>query len=161
MKILYPARIKYIARDDRYFVQFLDLDEAVTEGETFEEALFNASEVLTLSLEGRIEEGMELPAPSKSKARDVIFVAPSPRVQAALLLRVKLDESSHTKAEIARALGTSWPSISRSFDPHHWPPLKQLDRIASALGQRLISNMEPTETEKNSPQTSKPNEVRE
>ncbi len=62
-------------------VQFVDLDEAFTEGETLEEALFNAVEVLTLTLDGRMEEGQPIPAPSG--ASEAHAIAPSARTQAA------------------------------------------------------------------------------
>ncbi len=55
MNILYPAKITYDKSEQRYLVEFYDLDEAITEEETLEEALFNVSEVLTLTLEGRVD----------------------------------------------------------------------------------------------------------
>ncbi len=35
-----------------YFVRFPDLEEAISEGDTLDEALFNAAEVLSLTLDG-------------------------------------------------------------------------------------------------------------
>jgi len=139
MNVLYPATFKYDKSEKRYIVQFLDLPEAITEGETLEEALFNASEVLTLTLEGRIDEGMKIPMPSHS--RNARLVAPNARTQAALLMR--LAKGEHTTAEIARALNTSWPAIARLEDPRHWPNLRQLERAAAAIGQRLVISLEP------------------
>ncbi len=137
MNILYPA---YITQEDnRYLVRFPDLAEAVTEGETLEEALFQAADVLTLSLEGRMEEGLDIP--QSSELADAYVVAPSARVQAALLVR--LAKGKHTTSELARTLETSWASVSRLEDPHHWPNLRQLERTAAALGQRLIISLEP------------------
>ena len=60
MKISYPAKITFSKNDKRYFVEFYDLAEAITEGETLEEAVFNASEVLTLTLESRIGEKQDI-----------------------------------------------------------------------------------------------------
>ena len=54
MNVLYPAQITFDKSDHRFFVQFLDIPEAITEGESEEEALFNASESLTLAIEGRL-----------------------------------------------------------------------------------------------------------
>lgn len=45
--------------------------------------------------------------------------------------------------EIARTLNTSWPAVARLEDPHHWPNLKQLERAAAAVGQRLVISLEP------------------
>lgn len=137
MKIVYPAIITK-GKDNRYLVTFPDLPEAVTEGENIEEALFNASEVLTLTLEGRAEEGVEIPAPSIIK--NAHEIAPSARVQAALLLR--MNRGKKKVADIARALHTSWPSVSRLEDPTHWPSLKQLERVAATLGKRLVLSLD-------------------
>jgi antitoxin HicB len=46
-----------------FTVTFPDLPDAITEGDSEEEALFNASEVLTLTLDGRIAEGEDIPEP--------------------------------------------------------------------------------------------------
>lgn len=141
MNILYPATIKYSKNDGRYTVKFIDLPEAITEGENIKEALANASEVLTLSLEGRLDEGMKIPLPTTTKRKNIHIFAPSARVQAALL--IKFAKGKHTKAELARKLATSWPAISRLEDPHHWPSLRQLEKVLSAMGKRLIISVEP------------------
>lgn len=138
MKILYPALFEYDETDHRYAVSFPDLPEAITEGETLEEARFNAAEVLTLTLEGRMDEKLEIPSPSLLKNAELI--APSAKAQAALLIRFA--KGTHTTAEIARALNTSWASIQRLEDPHHSPNLNQLERAAAAIGQKLVLSFE-------------------
>lgn len=143
MNILYPAIFEYDRAEKRYTVHFPDLSEAITEGEILEEALFNASEVLTLTLAGRIDEGMEIPKPSHYK--NARLIAPSARAQAALLMRWAKGE--HTTAGIARALNTSWPAVARLEDPHHWPNLRQLERAAAAIGQQLVISLEPVSNE--------------
>ncbi|MFI4955548.1 MAG: type II toxin-antitoxin system HicB family antitoxin [Gammaproteobacteria bacterium] len=119
-------------------MQFTDLDEAITEGATLEEALFNASEVLTLTLEGRMDKEIEIPEPAQLNTG--YLIAPSARVQAALLIRFA--KGDHTIAELARALETSWPAAARLENPHHWPSLKQLEKAAAALGLRLVLSLE-------------------
>ncbi len=74
-------------------------------------------------------------------AKHVYYIAPSARVQAALLIR--LSRGNRSIAKLARTLDSSWPAISRLEDPHHWPGLRQLERAASALGQRLVLSLEP------------------
>lgn len=139
MNVLYPAIFKYDKSDKRYIVSFPDLPEAITEGETLAEAMFNASEVLTLTLEGRVDEGVNIPRPSNRKSAK--YIAPAARAQAALLLRWA--KGDYTTAEIARALNTSWPAISRLEDLHHWPSLRQLERAAATVGHRLVISLEP------------------
>jgi antitoxin HicB len=133
MKFSYPYTMQ--PQDDGgYFVQFVDLEEAFTEGETVEEAAFNAAEVLTGVLSYRLEKGDEVPAPSP--AGDMLVATPSASVQAAILLRDARGEKS--LSDMARALETSWAAAQRLEDPRHWPTLKQLDRAAKLLGKRLV-----------------------
>jgi antitoxin HicB len=138
MNVLYPAIFKFNKKEKRYIVRFPDLKEAITEAETLEEAYFNAAEVLTLTLERRMDERMDIPKPSKPKGGK--FIAPSARSQTALLMRWTKGEQSIAK--IARTLNTSWPSVARLEDPHHWASLKQLERVAAAIGKRLVISFE-------------------
>ena len=137
MKIWYPCKMEKDT-DGKYLVTFPDFPETLTEGETEEEALFNASEALTLTLEGRAEEGLSIPPPSQEKTGSMVY--PSSRVQAALLVR--LSRKGRKIADIARSLGTSWPVVSHMEDLHHWTTLRQLDKTAAILGKRLVVSFE-------------------
>lgn len=137
MKIRYPCNIRQ-GRDNKFLVTFPDFTEALTEGDTEEEALFNASEALTLTLEGRAEEGIPIPLPPEGESGMMVY--PSSRVQAALLVR--FTRKDRKKADIARSLGTSWPVVAQMEDLHHWTTLRQLDKTASILGKRLVVSFE-------------------
>lgn len=137
MKIWYPCTIEK-DRDEKYLVTFPDFPEALTEGETEEEALFNASEVLTLTLEGRAEENISIPLPSQQEVKTMVY--PSSRVQAALLVR--FSRKGRKIADLARSLGTSWPVVSNMEDLHHWTTLRQLEKTAAILGKRLVVSFE-------------------
>lgn len=138
MEITYPATIKP-EDSGGYFVQFVDLPDTFTEGATMEEALFNASEVLSSMLGWHLDAGHDIPAPSR-KAKGAYSIAPDAKTQAVLLLRHA--RGPRTLADLARALDTSWPQAKRLEDPHHWPSLKTLDRAARVLGKRLVLSME-------------------
>ncbi|MBF0137994.1 MAG: type II toxin-antitoxin system HicB family antitoxin [Magnetococcus sp. DMHC-1] len=66
-----------------FFARFPDLEECFTEGETEEEALFNAAEVLTAMLEWRMDNGQPLPEPSRSVS-GAHFILLDARMQAAM-----------------------------------------------------------------------------
>jgi antitoxin HicB len=138
MDIRYPATVELQA-DGSFMVQFLDLPDTFTEGQTREEALFNATEVLSAMLAWRLDEAMDVPAPSQ-KAKGAHYIAPDAKTQAAMLLRLARGE--RTLSDLARALETSWPAAKRLEDPGHWPSLKTLDRAAAALGKRLVLTLE-------------------
>ncbi len=120
-----------------YVVQFTDLEEAFTQGETLEEAAFNAAEVLTGILDCRLAHDQPIPEPSSG----ALVAYPAARVQAALLLRNARAESGRTLADLARMLDTSWPAAQKLESPHNNPTLKQLERAAAALGKRLVMQM--------------------
>lgn len=140
MNILYPAKIT-TDEEGRFFVQFLDIEEAISEGETLEEAVFNAQETLTLSLEGRIDEKMDIPLPSVIEGENIHKIAPSAMVQTALLIRENR-KNKLSMAEFARMLQTSWPAASKLENPHNSPTIKMIEKAASVLGKRLIVSFE-------------------
>lgn len=138
MEIRYPAVIEQQA-DGRHFVQFVDLPDTFSEGQTQEEALFNAIEVLSAMLAWRLDDARDVPAPSL-KVKGAHYIAPDAKTQAAMLLRLARGE--RTLSDLARALETSWPAAKRLEDPTHWPSLKTLERAAAALGKRLVLTLE-------------------
>jgi antitoxin HicB len=132
--IRYPAKIE-AQKPSGYLVSFFDLEDTFTEGATKEEALFNASEVLSAMLSWRLDNDLPIPEPTQGD-KTAVYISPDARTQAALLVRRARGDRS--LAEIARALETSWPAAKRLEDPHHWPSLKQLEKAAAALGRRLV-----------------------
>lgn len=144
MEFKYPATITP-AVPDGYLVEFLDLEEAFSEGQTIEEAFANGSEVLTAIIEARIDHGDEVPPPSAAPHGSYL-IAPDAKTQAAMLLRLARGKKS--LSELARALQTSWPSAQRLEDPHHWSSLKQVEKAAGILGRKLVLRLEsPTDSQ--------------
>ena len=82
MEITYPARA--VEQDGGYFVEFIDLPDTFTEGETLDAALFNAAEVLSGMLAWRLDGAQDIPLPTP-KLEGVHYVAPDHKTQAALL----------------------------------------------------------------------------
>lgn len=138
MNVAYPYTAT-LEEDGIYFVQFLDLEEAFTQGQTLEEAAFNAAEVLTGILAYRLEHNQDIPEPSPVQDGQ-LWAMPSAEVQSAVLLRKA--RAGRSLADLANAMQTSWPSVQRLENPHHWPTLKQLDKAARALGKRLVLSLE-------------------
>jgi len=135
------ATIRYAAilarqPEGGFTVTFPDIPEAITEGNDRDAALFNATEVLTLCLEQRMEDGEAIPAASKVKGGE--WIEPAAAVQAALLMKQAREAQGKTLADLARALDTSWPAAQRLEQPGSNPTLKQLERAAAALGKRLV-----------------------
>jgi antitoxin HicB len=134
MKIEYPCTIVH-DEPTGFFVQFIDIEEAITGGDTLEEALFNASEVLTGILSYRLDNKIDVPLPSDLQPGQYA-VAPDTATQTAMLIRQSRKDRS--LSDLARALGTSWTAAQRLENPHHSPNLKQLEKAAATLGKRLV-----------------------
>ena len=139
MEISYPARITAQQGSAAFLVEFVDLPDTFTEGQTLEEAMFNASEVLSAMLGWHLDESHEIPA-STVGLKGAHYIAPDAKTQAVLLLRHA--RGGRSIADLARALETSWPQAKRLEDQHHWPSLKTLDKAARVLGKRLVLRME-------------------
>ena len=134
MDIHYPACLEP-QETGGFLVRFVDLDDTFTEGETREEALFNAVEVLSAMLAWRLDNEQPIPDPSPLM-EGLDAIAPDAKTQAAILVRRA--RGNRSLAEVARALETSWPSAKRLENPHHSPTLKQLEKAASLFGKRLV-----------------------
>ena len=104
---------------------FPDIPEAITEGDTLEEALFHAADVLTLCLDERIASGDVLPA--NTIIKDAEWIEPSAAIQAAVAVRTARQAQGRTLAELARSLGTSWAAAQKLESPRANPTIKQLD----------------------------------
>ena len=139
MNLLYPASFEP-QPEGGYTVLFQDMPEAITEGDSLDEAMLHAQEVVSLCLRGRIEDGQPIPLPTPAKGKNIRMVAPDAQAQSAALLR--LARAGRPLSELARALDTSWAAAQRLEDPRHWPSLKQLDRAAKVLGRRLVLSFE-------------------
>ena len=90
----YPA---VLTNDDNgtILVTFLDFDDAVTCGDTREEALVHAADALETVILFRMSHKLDIPTPSA--ARELAMVSIPPRTAAkALLYKESRDQNSHS-----------------------------------------------------------------
>ncbi|MBA2710094.1 MAG: type II toxin-antitoxin system HicB family antitoxin [Tatlockia sp.] len=118
-----------------YLVTFRDIKNAFTGGETLEEALFNAQEVLDLMLLDCLEKDEEIPMPSSFKNGE-IAIAASPEVAAPVLLHIMRTLNHRTMAEVARTMGVSYQSYQRMESGKNLT-MKSFKKAASALGSTV------------------------
>lgn len=138
MKLAYPA-IVTAAQEGGFIVQFVDLAQAFSQGETLEETLENAEDVLSGVLELKLELEQQVPLPSKPKKNQHV-IAPRASVQSAVLFH--LNRKGKTLSEIARTMNTGFAAVKRLENPRHTPSLRQLEKAAQALGKKLILSLE-------------------
>jgi len=131
--LIYGAKIE--SDGVTYLVTFRDIENAFTEGATYEEAIFNAQEVLDLILLDRLEKDEEIPLPSRFEKNEVAISA-SPEVTAPALLHLIRTESHRTMADVARTMGVSYQSYQRMESGKNLT-MKSLKKAASALGSTV------------------------
>jgi len=122
--------------DGGFVVTFPDIPEAITQGETREEALKMAQEALETALEFYFEGKRAVPAPSKaSHGQDIIELPAS--LSAKILLLNEMLAQNVRPAELARRLSTTPQVINRLTNLQHTTRIDGIDAALRALGKRL------------------------
>ncbi len=75
MILTYPAKIRLLAADKAYLVEFPDLPGCLTEGDTPDAAKQNAKEALTGYLLSIFERNLKIPDPSALKGRNIYYIS--------------------------------------------------------------------------------------
>lgn len=119
-----------------FVVSFVDVPEAITQGEDQDEALLYAVDALETALSFYVDARKPLPVASKAK-RGQHTVRPSALEGAKLGVYQAMTEQGIKKAELARRLGWHMPQVDRLFDLRHASRLDQLEAAARALGRQL------------------------
>jgi antitoxin HicB len=120
-----------------YVVTFPDFGYGVTQGETDQEAMEMAQDLLMLTIGDYIREGKQLPTPSRRRGGKFRPV-PLPALQIAKVdLYSAFLESGLKKAEFARRIGIPKTHIERLFSLRHHSRLDQIEAALAALGKRL------------------------
>jgi len=138
MTFSYSARIKHIAEDKTYLVEFPDLPGCLTEGATLEEARHNAKEALTGYLSSVFERNLKIPDPSALKGKNIYDIEPEPEVTVPILLRRLRETRKLTQGDIAKVLGISYQAYQRLEKPGKSnPTIKTLERLAKVFNKEL------------------------
>ena len=120
-----------------YVVTFPDFGYGVTQGETDDEAVEMAQDLLMLTIGDYIREGKQLPAPTRHRGAKFRPVA-LPALQTAKVdLYTVFLKSGLKKAEFARRIGIPKTHIERLFSLRHHSRLDQIEAALAALGKRL------------------------
>ena len=116
-----------------FWVQFPDMTNIQTYGNTQEEALAMAKEALDGCLEADISQGNAIPKPVSKKGCPITVAN---HIAVAMQLRELRGEQSQT--EIAKKLGLSYQAYQRLENPRKSnPTIKTLERIANVFGREL------------------------
>lgn len=131
--MLYPVKIE---RDgDMWAAWFPDIPEALTGGDTREEALSEAADALVTAFEFYFESERPIPLPSSVEA-DSVAVPASVWVKVLLLNAMLV--AGIQQAELARRLGIPRQNVQRLIDLHHTTKIDVLEQALAVMGKRLV-----------------------
>ena len=126
--------------DGSWLVTFRDLPEALTDGDSIEDALHEAADCLEEAIAGRIDDGKDIPIPSKVRKGEHLVPLPA-QMAAKAALYVAMMETGTTKSELARRLGCDVREARRLLDPRHPSKLPRLEQALMSVGQQLVVGM--------------------
>lgn len=131
--LTYHAQIEKV--EDGYLVTFRDFDNIFTEGDTLEEALSNAREVLDGVLVEMAKGDYDIPLPSTKQEGDY-SIPVSPDVAAPILLHLLRNKCEKTMMEVAELMHVPYQQYQR-LEHNCNMTLKSLKRAAAAMGGRV------------------------
>ncbi|MCC7483540.1 MAG: type II toxin-antitoxin system HicB family antitoxin [Burkholderiales bacterium] len=135
LRFTYPVKLTRDRKDGGYVVTSRDLPEAITQGNTVEKAVSEAEGALQAAIEARVEDGLDIPAPSRAKRGERMVPAPiTTALKAAVYLAMR--EEGVSKSELARRMRVHEKEARRMLDPHHPTRVPTLERALAVLGRR-------------------------
>jgi len=141
-QFVYPATFTLDVKDGGFVVTFVDIPEAITQGETEEEAWHEAADCLEEAIANRIVSGLSIPSPSRLK-RGLYAVPLAVQTAAKAALYIALQDAQITKAELAKRLQCDEKEVRRLLDPRHPSKLPRIEAALAAVGHRLIVSLQP------------------
>lgn len=114
MKYKFPALI--IKEEDGFVVEFPDLEDAFTQGDTWEEAYDNAEDVLSLMLWNREEKNISIPKPSSVDEIKVPETATVALVKADTLEYRKLHDTRSVRKNVTIPSWLNSLAISKNIN---------------------------------------------
>lgn len=129
----YPVKLEKV-EEGGFVVSFPDIPEALTQGETREEALDMAQDALLTAFEFYFEDNEKIPLPSKITG-DYIEL-PVSVVAKVLMLNLFVD-SKLTQSELARKMGVKKQEITRLFNLQHSTKIDTINQAIVAMGRNI------------------------
>ncbi|NHB88907.1 type II toxin-antitoxin system HicB family antitoxin [Photorhabdus tasmaniensis] len=128
----YPVKFEH--DETGWAVMFPDIPEALTGGDTREEALAMARDALVTAFDFYFEDRRKIPAPSLEG--EAFVEVPASIVAKVLLLNTML-QTRTSNAELARLLGTRPQEIQRIVSLGHSTKIDTIANALNALGKHL------------------------
>lgn len=125
-----------------FVVTFRDIPEAITQGDTLEEAQSMAVDALVTAMDFYVEDRRSVPAPSAAQAGERLVELP-PSIAAKIQL-LNLCLETHTRpADLARGMGIKPQEVTRVLDLQHATKIDTLAAAFRALGYEMDVSVRP------------------
>lgn len=134
MKNAYP--INLIKDTGGYVVTFVDIPEALTQGDTIEEALEMAKDALATAMEFYFEDKRAVPIASSAKKGQHTVSLPA-SIWAKVLLLNEVVEQNLRPIDVAKKMGTRPQEVNRILDLKHATKIDTLAAAFRAVGKEL------------------------
>lgn len=131
----YPARFEP-AEEGGFNITFRDIPEAITQGDTLEEARSMAADALLTAMFIYADDDRIVPKASKAKAGEELVGLPA-STWAKVLLRNEMLRQKVRPIDLAKRLDITKQEVTRLLDLRHATKIDQLARALDALGRRL------------------------
>lgn len=131
----YPIKLSK-AKEGGYIVKFLDLPEAITQGESIEHALQEASDCLEEAIANRVSMKLSIPVASNPK-KNQHCISLHATLAAKVALYIAVQESNLNNTKLAKKLHCDEKEVRRLLDPHYVSKLPRIESALEKLGMRL------------------------
>ena len=122
MRFVFPATLtpaaEVAAGETGFVVTFRDLPEAITQGESRQEAIAAAEDCLAEAIAGRMKRDDDIPEPSRAGGADEP-ASPPLLLELKAFLYLSMRAANVGKSELARRLGVDEKEARRLLDPAH------------------------------------------
>jgi len=144
--IKFPARFEKdkINGEDGYFLQFIDFQDAFTQGYTLEELYEMGQDVLSLVLEDYLAKNMDIPEPSHIEDENIIYIEPYLKVAIPVILKKIRLNKKLTQLDVAKKLKVSYQTyqkMERGLVVN--PTLSTLEKLAKVFDLKLLLDFTP------------------
>jgi antitoxin HicB len=130
----YPARFE--PDDVGFVVTFRDIPEAITQGDTLDEARAMGADALLSAMDFYFEDKRPVPMPSRAKRGEQLIGLPA-SVSAKILLLNEMIAQGVNPSELARRLHTRPQDVQRIIDLGHTTKIDTIAEAFEALGRHL------------------------
>jgi antitoxin HicB len=139
MLLQYPAILEK-DDNDTWLVKFPDFEDAVTFGDTREQALAFAVDALEAVIISRMRHKLDIPTPTAACGRPLIGIPPLTAAKA--LLYKELREQNVSIRQLAQKLHCEYPIAHRLLDVSRKTQVDQIAKAFRALGKRVVVGVE-------------------